>query len=158
MRQQTNHHCPDNGLSPGRRQAIIWTNVGILLIWPVGTYFSEISIDIQTFSLKKKHFKVSSGKWRPFCFGLSVLNDRHLQQILSVRYSKLLPGNYGNPLRAQLDGQVTNMCLFQLNSIINIFQMSGIHISVVCHFHSLIEKITGLLISCHVGFISKKER
>ena len=25
---------PDNGLSPGRRQAIIWTNAGILLIGP----------------------------------------------------------------------------------------------------------------------------
>ena len=23
----------DNGLSPGRRQIIIWTNAGILLIW-----------------------------------------------------------------------------------------------------------------------------
>ena len=32
----------DNGLSPGRRQAIIWTNAGILLIWPFGTKFSEI--------------------------------------------------------------------------------------------------------------------
>ena len=36
----------DNGLSPGRRQAIIWTNAGILLIWPLGTNFSEISIEI----------------------------------------------------------------------------------------------------------------
>ena len=27
----------DNGLSPGRRQAIIWTNDGILLIGPLGT-------------------------------------------------------------------------------------------------------------------------
>ena len=26
----------DNGLSPGRHQAIIWTNAGILLIWPWG--------------------------------------------------------------------------------------------------------------------------
>ena len=26
----------DNGLSPGRRQAIIWTNNGILLIRPLG--------------------------------------------------------------------------------------------------------------------------
>ena len=25
----------DNGLSPGRRQAIIWTNAGILFIWPL---------------------------------------------------------------------------------------------------------------------------
>ena len=65
----------DNGLSPGRRQAIIWTNAGILLIWPLGTNFSEISIDIQTFSLKKIHFKMSSGKWRPFCLGLNVLTD-----------------------------------------------------------------------------------
>ena len=31
----------DNGLSPGRRQAIIWTNDGILLIGPLGTNFSE---------------------------------------------------------------------------------------------------------------------
>ena len=27
----------DNGLSPGQRQAIIWTNVGILLIGTLGT-------------------------------------------------------------------------------------------------------------------------
>ena len=36
----------DNGLSPGRRQAIIWTNAGILLIEPLGTNFSEISVEI----------------------------------------------------------------------------------------------------------------
>ena len=36
----------DNGLSPGRRQAIIWTNAGILLIGPLGTNFSEIFIEI----------------------------------------------------------------------------------------------------------------
>ena len=35
----------DNGLSPGRRQAIIWTNAGILLIGPLDTNFSEISIE-----------------------------------------------------------------------------------------------------------------
>ena len=32
----------DNGLSPGRRQAIIWTNAGILLILTLGTNFREI--------------------------------------------------------------------------------------------------------------------
>ena len=36
----------DNGLSPGRRQAIIWTNAGILLIEPLGTNLSEILIGI----------------------------------------------------------------------------------------------------------------
>ena len=43
----------DNGLSPGRRQAIIWTNAGILLIGTLGTNFTEILIEIQTFSLEK---------------------------------------------------------------------------------------------------------
>ena len=33
----------DNGFSPGRRQAIIGTNAGILLVRPLGTNFSEIS-------------------------------------------------------------------------------------------------------------------
>ena len=56
----------DNGLSPGRRQAIIWTNAGILLIGPLGTNFSEILIGIQTFSFKKMHLKMSSAKWRLF--------------------------------------------------------------------------------------------
>ena len=36
----------DNGLSPGRRQAIIWTNAGMLLIGHLGTHFSEILIEI----------------------------------------------------------------------------------------------------------------
>ena len=63
----------DNGLSPGRRQAIIWTNAGILLVGPLGTNFSEILIGIQLFSFKKMHLKMSSAKWRPFCPGLNVL-------------------------------------------------------------------------------------
>ena len=36
----------DNGLSPRRRQAIIWTNAGITLIGPLGTNFSENLIGI----------------------------------------------------------------------------------------------------------------
>ena len=62
----------DNGLSPDRRQAIIWTNAGILLIGTLGTNFIEISIGIQTFLFKKMHLKMSSGKWLPFCLGLNV--------------------------------------------------------------------------------------
>ena len=63
----------DNGLSPGRRQAITWTNVGILLIGPLGTNFSEMLIEIHTFSFKKIHLNMSSGKRRPFWPGLTVL-------------------------------------------------------------------------------------
>ena len=63
----------DNGLSPGRCQAIIWTNAGILLIGLLGTNLSEILIEIDTFSFKKMHLKMSSAKCRPFCLGLNVL-------------------------------------------------------------------------------------
>ena len=59
----------DNGLSPGRRQAIIWINAGIWLIGPLGTNFSEIFvIGIQTFAFKKMHLKMPSAKWRPFFY------------------------------------------------------------------------------------------
>ena len=56
----------DNGLSPGRHQAIIWTNAGILLI---RTSFSEILGEIHTFSFKKMQLQISSAKRRPFCQG-----------------------------------------------------------------------------------------
>ena len=39
----------DNGLSPGRRHAIIWTNAGILLIGTLGTNLREILSEIHTF-------------------------------------------------------------------------------------------------------------
>ena len=57
----------------GRCQAIIWTNAGILFIGLLETNFIEIYIWMQSFSFKKKHLKVLSGKWRPFCLGLTVL-------------------------------------------------------------------------------------
>ena len=63
----------DIGLSPGRRQTITFTNVGILLIGPLGTYFSEMLIEIHSFSFKKIPLKMASAKWRPFCLCLDVL-------------------------------------------------------------------------------------
>ena len=42
----------DNGLSPGRHQAIIWTNAGILLTGPLGANFSEILNEIPFHSRK----------------------------------------------------------------------------------------------------------
>ena len=72
----------DNGLSPGRRQAIIWTNAGILLIGPLATNFSEILIEILAFSFTKMRLKVLSAKWRPFCLGLNVLNISRTWDIL----------------------------------------------------------------------------
>ena len=63
----------DNGLSPGRCQAINWNNAGILSIGLLGTNFSEILIEILTIFFKKMRLKVLSAKWRPFYLGLNVL-------------------------------------------------------------------------------------
>ena len=69
-----NHHWSIYiGLSPGCRQAIIWTNAGILLFRTSGTNFSESLIAIITFSFKKMRLKVSSEKRQPFYLGLNVL-------------------------------------------------------------------------------------
>ena len=65
---------PQPCLSPGRRQAIIWTNAGILLIGPLGTNFSEILVKIIKFSSNKVLSKVSSGKRWPSCLSLNVLS------------------------------------------------------------------------------------
>ena len=64
----------DNGLSPDRRQAITWTNVGIMLIVQLGTNFNENLSEIHSFSFKKMHLKMSSAKWRLFRLGLNELN------------------------------------------------------------------------------------
>ena len=86
----------DNGLSPGWRQAIIWTNGGILFIWISGTNFSEILSEIHTSSFKKMHLKMLSEKWRPFCFGL---NELTLTVMKHLRVSSFLLLTY---LRSQV--------------------------------------------------------
>ena len=63
----------DNGLSPGRRQAIIWTNAVILSIGPLGTNFNETLIELFTFLFRKLYLKMPSVKWRPSSLGLNEL-------------------------------------------------------------------------------------
>ena len=76
----------DNVLSPDRRQAIIWTNAGILLIGLLGTNFNEMLIEIHAFSFTKIHLKMSSGKWRPFCLGLNMLTRQPSTDVFSMVY------------------------------------------------------------------------
>ena len=71
----------DNCLSPGRRQAIIWTNAGVLLIGTLGTDFSEILGEIYSFSFKKMHLKMSSAKGRLFSLGLNELSIKTIYWI-----------------------------------------------------------------------------
>ena len=72
----------ENGLAPNRHQTIIWTKDDLLLIWPFEISFNEISMNIQIFSFKKIHLKISFEKWRSFFLGLDMLTPR-LQSIES---------------------------------------------------------------------------
>ena len=60
----------DTDLLPGRCQAIIWTNDGLLSIGRLQTYFSEILIKIHW---RKCIWKCCLQKGRPSCLGLNVL-------------------------------------------------------------------------------------
>ena len=64
-----------NGLSPVRRQAIIWTNYGILLIRFLGTNFIEVLIEVHGFPFNDMHLKMSCVKRRPFYLDLNVIID-----------------------------------------------------------------------------------
>ena len=68
----------DNGLSPGRHQAFIWTNAGILLIltWGQISVKSCAKFIYIIYVYKKMHLKMSSAKWRQFCLGLNMLTNR----------------------------------------------------------------------------------
>ena len=75
----------NNGLSPGRRQVIIWINAEILLIELLWTY-SEILIEIYTFSFKENAFvnvvwKMSAILSRPQCVYSSRLHRLCLTDI-----------------------------------------------------------------------------
>ena len=96
----------DNGLLPGRRQAIIWTSAGTLLIGPLGTNFSEILIEILTFSFKKMLLKMSSGKWRPFCLGLNVIKAPcylYWNSFITIRWFQTVLYYNGNTVSGKND-------------------------------------------------------
>ena len=63
----------DNGLSPGWRQAIIWSNAGILLVRNLRNKFHWNYKQNSYIIIKKMHLNVSSEKWWPFCLGFNVL-------------------------------------------------------------------------------------
>ena len=87
----------DNGLSPGRRQAIIWTNAGVLLIGPLGTNFSKMLIEIQAFSWKRIRLKMSSDKCCPFRLGLNVLTRAQTRVLSDLPiYLTQMPKNLGS--------------------------------------------------------------
>ena len=85
----------DNGLSPYLRQAIIWTNDGILLIRTLGTKFNGILSETHLFSFKKMHLKMLSGKCHPFCLGLNIMLNVFGAIVWLTEYQWSYPERYG---------------------------------------------------------------
>ena len=74
----------DNGLSPGRRQAIIWTNAAILLIGTLRTNFIEILIGSSNIFIEENAHEDVVCEMHPFCLGLNVLTLIQDGQIIYV--------------------------------------------------------------------------
>ena len=70
----------DNGLSPGRRQAIIWTNAGILLIEPLATNLASILSRPQCVNSHAVHLVIPEHHEQFYYLHLSIL-----------LYSRMLP-------------------------------------------------------------------
>ena len=64
----------DNGLSPYRRQAIIWTIAEILLIGPLGTNLSEFFYQNSNICIQENAFENVVCKLTSICLGLNVFN------------------------------------------------------------------------------------
>ena len=74
----------DNGLLPVWRQAIIWTNAGILPIRSQGTYFNEISIKIQNIFIQENTFENVFCQMATIFPGLNVLTGSQKLPLLLV--------------------------------------------------------------------------
>ena len=93
----------DNGLSPGRRRANIWTNAGILLIGPLRANFSEILMEIYIFSFKENAFELvvrnlAAILFRSQCVNNSTMDtlDQHQAQRTSL-IARFMGPTWGPP-------------------------------------------------------------
>ena len=106
----------DNGFSPSRRPAIIWTSAGKLLMWPLGTNFSEILIEIHAFSFKKNTLQYVVRK-------MAAILSR--PQFVEILYSV-------NEILKQVLLPVME-CLLGLCNLIY-----TVHVSLACYLHNRI--------------------
>ena len=111
----------DNGLSPARRQAIIWTNDGILLNRSLGTNFGEILIKTHIFAFDEMYLKMSSAIFsRP----------RRIKMIIALffKFKRVRSGGYPTGFMiAPTHGIYSRSVLFHLSDSY-VLQMNMYHI------------------------------
>ena len=109
---------PDYGLSPGQRQAIIWTNAGRFLIGPWGINISEILVCIHTFSFKKNSFEnvlceIASILYRPQC--VKSMKESMFLTCNMMIWGKPICHKYIHGLVQEKHNSIANACLFCTN-------------------------------------------
>ena len=102
----------DKGLPSRRQQAMIWTSAGIMLFGPLGTNFSEISIEMYTFLFEKMLLKMSSVKLWPFCLRLNVLMwevfPYHARCTITARVASK---HYSDVIMGAIASQITSLTI-----------------------------------------------
>ena len=124
-------------MMPVQRQAIIWTNAGILLIGLLGTKFSEILIKIHTFSFKKLHLEMSSAKMavifsQPQCVNTISLRMSH-PAITMISYKHHSIWNH-SPLHC-LFNSLFRLTTKKTSKVCNTGPLWGIHFSLLDSYH-----------------------
>ena len=109
----------DNGLSPSRRQALIWTNAGILLIGHLGINFNEILIEFNTFSFKKMLLKMASAKWRLFRLGPQCVNKYWIQPMAGFELGTCINFSILNRLSSMFRRKTTCRPFYSGVSVLN---------------------------------------
>ena len=96
--------CLDNGVSPGRRQAIISTNADIFLIRPLTSHFSQRFVEI-IFLFKKMPWKMVVILYRPQCV-------KHLKylSVLSMAIHYFADEERSSLISITITGNVTIFC------------------------------------------------
>ena len=79
-----------NGLSPVRRQAVVWINDDLLLIGPLEIIFGEIAIKITSTFIQEDAFENVVCETGLFCFGLIVFQACKFTAL----YGVLVPHKY----------------------------------------------------------------
>ena len=85
----------DNGLSPVRCQAILWTHADSLSLSnePLATNLSEISMKMNMFAFKKMYFKMPCAKWWPFYHSSPCVEYTMILSLKKMHCIKLFGAN-----------------------------------------------------------------
>ena len=107
MRRECRERFPRHRLQRKLVSDPSWSNA--VFLW---RNFGEIVIEIQIFSFKKMRLKASSGKWRPFCFGLIVLfyAGKTCSRRLWCAYPMMICLSYESPNQTKLGAAFCKWC------------------------------------------------